>query len=78
MRPEIRDDARVKRWYRYNTFLYVRGEHVDALPAQIKATTLGPEIEPPDISPFWYKLRKAFVRQLPLSVVNSVAAMNER
>ena len=78
VRPRIRDDERVKPWYRYNTFLYVREAHVDALPAQIRATTLGPDMDPPDISPFWYKLRKEFVRRLPLRVVNRVAAMNER
>ena len=78
VRPEIGDDARVKPWYRYNAFLYVRDQHVDGLPARIKATALGPGASPPDISPFWYKLRKTFVRRLPLRLVNEVAAMNER
>jgi SAM-dependent methyltransferase len=78
VRLEIRDDARVKPWYRYNTFLYVREEYVDALPARVKIKTLGPDVEPSDISPFWYKLRKSVVRQLPLSMVNRVAALNER
>ena len=76
VRPRIRDDARVKPWYRYNTFLYIRAGH--SLPEQIKADLLGTDIDPSDISPLWYKLRKAFVRQLPLNVVNRMAALNER
>jgi SAM-dependent methyltransferase len=78
VRPGIAGDVRVKSWYRYNVFLYVKEEQVAALPAEVRATLLGPDIEPPDISPFWYKLRKAVVRLLPIRLVNRVAALNER
>jgi hypothetical protein len=78
IRPAIRQDGRVKPWYRYNTFLYVDNDACAALPESIRATMLAPGVEPVDCSPFWYKARKALIRQLPLRAVNRLAVINER
>jgi len=78
VRPLIINDERVKPWYRYNTILYVREDRHDELPDPIKATMLAPGLEPPDVSPLWYKLRKLVLRQLPVSVINRMAVLNER
>jgi hypothetical protein len=78
VRPAILNDGRVKPWYRYNTFLYVRNDACATLPESISATKLAPGVEPADRSPFWYQARKALIRQLPLEAVNRLAAINER
>ena len=78
IRPAILNDARVKRWYRYNLFLFVREACCAALPEQIRSTTLERDQPPPDVSPLWYKLRKALIRRLPPKTINFLAAINER
>jgi hypothetical protein len=78
LRPQITGNRKVKPWYRYNSFLLVRDNRVAELPDTLRATLLTPGTKPRDVSPIWYKLRKALVHLLRLQVVNRLAAINER
>ena len=40
VRPQIRDDANVSFWYRFNTFIYVHKSHIDALPEAIRSARI--------------------------------------
>jgi SAM-dependent methyltransferase len=78
MRPLVASDERVKRWYRYNLFLYVRAAALPALPESIRRTIVSAGEVPADVSPLWFKARKAVIRLLPVPVVSWLAAVNER
>lgn len=78
IRPAISNDPRVKRWFRYNLFLFAREGCVDRLPELVRVTGLRPDQDPPDVSPAWYQARKALISLLPVQAVNWLAAANER
>ena len=66
-RPEIAP------WYRYNTFLYVRGEAAERLPATLRDALVPDGMALPDISPAPFRVRKAVVRMLPNWVAQALA-----
>lgn len=78
IRPHVSPDTRVRRWYRYNLFLFVRSTCRQSLPESIRSTELESTNEPADVSPLWFKARKAVTRLLPITIVDWLASLNER
>jgi SAM-dependent methyltransferase len=66
-------DEQIEPWYRYNLFLFAhqRGQH--ALAADVARTRIDGASPVADLSPWWYRLRKALLRQLPPSAVTRLA-----
>jgi hypothetical protein len=78
VRPLIARDGRVSYWYRYNTLLYARAEHVGSLPEAIRRTAIGEGKRIPDVSPLPFRLRKAAVRLLPFGVQHELARLKSQ
>jgi len=75
IRTQFANNKSVERWYRYNSFVYVSQEIFDGLPEKIKTLEIKREIQ--DISPPVYKLRKAFIRLIPIFVATKIAKVKE-
>jgi SAM-dependent methyltransferase len=73
VRPQIARQREVAPWYRYNTLLYVKREHVDSLPESVRQTHVSQDSPIRDVSPLLYKLRKSIVRQLPYWATQALA-----
>jgi SAM-dependent methyltransferase len=73
LRPLIRHDPAIARWYRCNIMLYVREDAVAALAESARAHRV-PDAQPlEDYWPLSYRLRHALVRQLPSGVVDRIS-----
>jgi SAM-dependent methyltransferase len=78
VRPHVSRDARVRRWYRYNVFLFARESSLAFLPTALRQTVVPSGEAPQDVSPLWFRGRRALVRLLPMRVVDALAAFNEK
>lgn len=78
LRGQLADDPRISYWYRYNVFLYVRREHLDSLPADIRATEVPKGSALVDVSPAVFRARKAVIRLLPNRVQHEIARLKSR
>jgi hypothetical protein len=78
VRPAITGDYRISYWYRYNSLLYVRGELLQDVQDDMRATLLlaGDRIK--DLSPLWFQFRKAVVRRLPNAVQQGIASLKAK
>jgi len=77
VRPLILNNTEIEAWYRYNPFLYVARSKVAELPQALRDCVV-PDDEPlKDLSPGCYKVRKALVRLLPISVATKIAKIKE-
>lgn len=70
VRPRLRDRTEVEPWYRYNAFIYVREERVPELPEEIQSTRVDKSGRVADVAPWSYRVRRALIRPLPVSVVS--------
>lgn len=75
IRNQFVNNESVERWYRFNSFVYVSYEVFDGLPGNIKKLKIEGEIQ--DQSPSLYKLRKAFIRLIPIFVATKIAKAKE-
>ncbi len=78
VRPMILNDPLVSYWYRYNTLLYVREEHLSDLPSDLLAAVIPADFSIADVSPLLFRLRKAAVRMLPRSTQHRIAQLKAR
>jgi len=78
IRRRVLDDAEIEPWYRYNTILYVAGGGLEHLPEDVTAERVPDHLRIPDLSPVWYRIRKALVALLPVPVASSLAKLKER
>lgn len=78
LRSKVLDDAAVEPWYRYNLMLFVHDSAVAALPPGVAAARVADAAAIKDFSPWRYRLRKAFLRPLPVSVVTMLARWKHR
>lgn len=78
IRPQVLNDERVEPWYRYNLFLYVSPQRFASLPNVIQQSKVSDGEKLRDISPPLYKLRKMFVRLLPVPVATRLAKIKEK
>jgi hypothetical protein len=78
LRPNLRGRRDVEPWYRYNTLLYVRQDHVGRLPATIAASQVPLDRPVADLSSPLFRLRKAVLRRLPRRTVTLMAETKHR
>jgi len=78
IRPQIAEQRVVAPWYRYNTLLYLKREHVGSLPESVKQTQLSQDSPIRDVSPLLYKLRKSVVRRLPYRATQALASFAKK
>jgi len=73
LRPLIRHDPAIARWYRCNILLYAREDAV-ALLAEPARSRRVPDVQPlEDYWPLAHRLRHALVRRLPSSVIDRIS-----
>ena len=73
VRPVVRHDETVQRWYRFNTVLYVRREALARLPDAVRAQVVPDGVEIANFWPVQERLQQAVVRCLPRPVVDGLA-----
>ena len=73
LRPLLRHEPEIARWYRSNMILYVSNEAIPALPEKVRSCRV-PDNQPLlDYWPLPYRLGHALVRQLPRGVVDNLS-----
>jgi len=77
IRPVLRGNRDVERWYRFNTILYVRSDKCKALPieAQAQEVALGALKETGDA---YWRLRRSLLYPLPEPLVTALAQLRRR
>ena len=78
VRPGIVNAEQIEPWYRYNVMFFAHDDIIDMLPAQIGACRVHDNDRIQDFSPLQYRLRKAFIRYLPNSVVSRLAVWKHK
>lgn len=78
IRPVISGNRKVKPWYRYNVFLFVARELLASLPEDLSPCLIREDSPIPDVSPFWYKLRKGLFRVFPTTWITLFAAAKKK
>ena len=78
VRPAILGDVRISYWYRYNSFLYVRREHMGSLPGELRDSEVPEGVALRDLSPFIFQARKALVGLLPYAAQHQIARLKSR
>ena len=73
VRPQIRYAVDIEPWYRFNTVLYVREDHIDALSAAIAATRVPVHAKLREGGDARWWLRRSLVRWLPRGMVDLIA-----
>lgn len=77
LRPRLLDDADVKPWYRYNTFVYLNDEAPAALRDALSGYAIPGDSPVPDLSPAAYRLRKRAVALLPRAASTALARIKK-
>lgn len=77
IRPAVVDNKEVLPWYRYNSFLYIRGTAMQELQDRLAEYAIASDQLPPDISPLLYRLRKRLVGILPAAVMTVLAVLKK-
>jgi SAM-dependent methyltransferase len=77
LRPRIRSDAGIDRWYRYNTLLYVSRDTITRLSEELQASLLPPG-PVPELAPLAYRIRKRLVSRVPVPLMTAIARLKER
>ena len=76
VRPAVRGNEAVQRWYRYNTILYLRAERLGNLSPAVRQFLVPDDKPIADNWPLADRLRQAMVRALPRRVVDRLARIN--
>lgn len=78
IRPDVRTDADVERWYRFNTLIYANEQGAARLSEAARASRLrGPE-QLTSTLPLYWKLRCGMLRWLPPSMGDHIARLKHR
>ncbi|MGI4951760.1 MAG: hypothetical protein ACRYGM_08135, partial [Janthinobacterium lividum] len=75
VRPAVRGDTQVQRWYGCNTILYVSDAGAARLSPSARDTII-PDAQP--LATYWTtteRVRQSFVRTLPVSVVDRLSSV---
>jgi SAM-dependent methyltransferase len=78
VRPAIFADRNISFWYRYNSVLYVRREHIADLPENIKRVRIADHAGIADISPLIFRLRKFALGVLPTGLQHLLSRLKAR
>jgi len=70
LRPQIAQYQDICYWYRYNSFLFARGNALAALPGAVRSCEIRASQEVVDVSPLAFRLRKRIVLGLPARIEN--------
>lgn len=73
LRPRIAHERSIEPWYRFNSFLYVARERLQALPAEIHNSVLPEHAPVPVVAPLGYRIRCAALAGLPPRAVTGLA-----
>jgi SAM-dependent methyltransferase len=73
LRPKIMRETNIEPWYRLNLLLFVHDSTIPRLDAGLRSTRIADQARVADFSPPGYRLRKALLRQLPISTVTALA-----
>jgi SAM-dependent methyltransferase len=76
VRPAVRGDADVQRWYRCNCILYVRQETVASLSEVARAYLVPDDMKLDEYWPLRDRMQQAVVRHLPVAVVDWISRLN--
>jgi SAM-dependent methyltransferase len=77
VRASLAGDAAVKRWYRYNTFLYVSDVCHTNVRTALSAFRVDDTQPVPDVSPAIYRFRKRLIRMLPSGASTFLAVLKK-
>lgn len=75
VRPLIKNNKRIKNYYRYNTFIFT-SKHIKQKYNILKKKKYLVLTKPLDVSPLSYKLRKLLLRFLPVFFITKLAVLN--
>jgi SAM-dependent methyltransferase len=78
LRPAIIDDTQISYWYRYNTLLFIRRELLPEIGRNLQDKVLSRDKQIADLSPFSFRVRKAFVRMLPNVAQHAIASIKAK
>ena len=78
LRPKILTNAHIQPWYRYNTILYSSSAGMEKLSNSILSFRVPKESKILDLSPWYFKMRKWALSQLPQSTITQLAKTKHR
>src|SRR6185369_17025346 len=73
IRPLIFKDRKISYWYRYNTLLFIRRDLLGGVGESLEHKVLQASEQIEDVSPLFFRVRKAIVRSLPKVVQHKIA-----
>jgi hypothetical protein len=73
VRPRLVGHPEVGSWYRYNTFLFVAQDRLQALPAAVRESALPDTAAIPRVEPIATRLRTGLTRWLPQRLLHAMA-----
>ena len=76
VRPAVRGDADVQRWYRSNCIVYARRDAVASLRDPARAYLVPDDMELDEYWPLRDRMQQAVVRRLPVAVVDWISRLN--
>ncbi len=77
LRGPLAGNTQVLPWYRYNTFVYVNSKTLPATHAALSSYKVAQSRRPADVSPAWYRARKAVIRILPVQMRTGLAIIKK-
>ena len=77
LRGRLGGHPEVMPWYRYNSFVFVREGVLQEAHLAMADWRIGPHSNPVDVSPWFYRLRKALLRQLPVGAGTGLAKLKK-
>lgn len=78
LRPRICSQSAVEPWYRYNTFLFMRGAALDRVPVDLLQTEIPRDQPIPILAPLSWRVRNAILAQLPRRSTHQLALLKHR
>jgi hypothetical protein len=77
IRPFLKDNSGVQPWYRYNTFVFVRRDHLATMAPELQGFQVSDDDPIADVSPLAYRVRKTAIRMLPVRAVTALAILKK-
>jgi SAM-dependent methyltransferase len=78
LRPHIHADEQVEPWYRFNSILYANTAGQPKLPKAISDARVADDVALNEYGSLTWRLRKAVLRHLPVTVMDQAAVVNAR
>ena len=76
LRPLIFRNKTIEPWYRYNTFVFANREGQARLSKEVCAKAVPSYVKAADLSTLPWKIRRAFLRNLPVDMVTTLSRAN--